>query len=242
MERRTPGQQLVQHAAEGVEVGAAVHVDALGLLRRHVRDGADRVARQRQPRGVVGEQPRDAEVDDLDVRAAAATIRLLGLMSRCTTPAACAAARPALACSAMRSTLATGNSPILRAARWSSMLAREMPRRQLHDQEQLVAGTARVERGHDVRVPEPGRAPWPPAGTCRSSPPAGRGHRSAASSTSFTATGRRVAMSLPRQTSPDAPRPSGTSSSYRPAQQPLHPLSPSSPGRGPCVRRHLRVR
>ena len=49
-ERRPPGQQLVKHAAERVEVGAPVHVEALRLLGRDVRDGADRLRGQRQPR------------------------------------------------------------------------------------------------------------------------------------------------------------------------------------------------
>ena len=55
------------------------------------------------------------------------TMRLLGLMSRCTTPIACAAASPEQACLAMRSTLSTGNIPRPLACRWRSMAAIEIP-------------------------------------------------------------------------------------------------------------------
>ena len=72
------GRHLVQHHAEGEEVGAGVHLLAAGLLRRHVGDGAERRARAGRElvgrhRGVLRrlagtpalEQLGEAEVEDL---------------------------------------------------------------------------------------------------------------------------------------------------------------------------------
>jgi hypothetical protein len=61
-ERRPPGEDLVQHDAERVQVGAGVDGLAAGLLGRHVAAGAEHRARQRVRRAL--EDPRDAEVDD----------------------------------------------------------------------------------------------------------------------------------------------------------------------------------
>ena len=58
VERRPAGQRLVQHAPERKDVRAAIHVPALGLLRRHVRSRAENDARVRAPeteRGGIGE-------------------------------------------------------------------------------------------------------------------------------------------------------------------------------------------
>ena len=62
-ERRLAGDQLVQHAAERVEVGARRDFAAERLLRRHVRDRADEHAVHRQPRLLEGDG--EAEVADL---------------------------------------------------------------------------------------------------------------------------------------------------------------------------------
>ena len=60
-----PGEQLVHHHAQGVEVGAAVGGEALGLLGAEVGGGADDRPGASQLVGVVP-GPGDAEVGDLD--------------------------------------------------------------------------------------------------------------------------------------------------------------------------------
>ena len=62
-ERRLAGDQLVQHAAERVEVGPRRHLAAERLLRRHVGHRADDHAVHRQPRLL--ERDGEAEVADL---------------------------------------------------------------------------------------------------------------------------------------------------------------------------------
>ena len=65
-ERHPPGEHLVDHAAEAVDVAAAVHRRRRGrLLRAHVGRGADGEADTGQ-RGAAGQadRPRDAEVGD----------------------------------------------------------------------------------------------------------------------------------------------------------------------------------
>ena len=62
-ERRLARDQLVEHAAERVEVGARRHLAAERLLRRHVRDRADEHAVHRQPRLL--ERDGEPEVADL---------------------------------------------------------------------------------------------------------------------------------------------------------------------------------
>ena len=62
-ERRPAGDQLVEHAAERVEVGARRRLAAERLLRRHVGDGADEHAVHRQARLLEGDG--EAEVADL---------------------------------------------------------------------------------------------------------------------------------------------------------------------------------
>ena len=43
LKRRAPSDQVVEHRAEGVDVGTAVHIEALDLLGRHVGQRADAV-------------------------------------------------------------------------------------------------------------------------------------------------------------------------------------------------------
>ena len=72
-ERGPPGQQLEHHAADGVDVGAAVDWIAAGLLRGHVAGGPEHGARAGQA-GVLIVDLGDAEVEDLDVVVRAAAI------------------------------------------------------------------------------------------------------------------------------------------------------------------------
>jgi hypothetical protein len=67
VERRCPGGEFVQHAAEGVEVAALVDLGAADLFRRHVVRGAHRDAGAGEPGGEadVGAEAGDAEVADL---------------------------------------------------------------------------------------------------------------------------------------------------------------------------------
>ena len=95
---RVPGEHLVEHAAERVDVGAPVDRIAGDLLGRHVLGRAeDGEAAQRalllgrlavaSPRSAPWRRrSRAASARPLDVRN-----RFCGLMSRCTRPAACAA-------------------------------------------------------------------------------------------------------------------------------------------------------
>ena len=64
--RRLPGEHLVEHAPEGVDVGAAIHVGIAGcLLGAHVVRCAEREPGLRQPlRARGGEGSRDPEVSD----------------------------------------------------------------------------------------------------------------------------------------------------------------------------------
>ncbi|MGX1491501.1 hypothetical protein RKD41_003760 [Streptomyces tendae] len=66
VERQPPGDELEQHDADRVQIGAGVHAPAEGLLRREVLRGADDHAglRHRRHAGLHG--ARDAEVHDLD--------------------------------------------------------------------------------------------------------------------------------------------------------------------------------
>ena len=71
-ERRPAGQHLVEHAAEGPDVGARIRLEPARLLRRHVGRGADDRARLRLdqglPRGPIARPLAvlgDAEVEDL---------------------------------------------------------------------------------------------------------------------------------------------------------------------------------
>ena len=66
-ERRPPGQQLVEHAAGGVEVGARVGGLATRLLRREILRGADHSRGLRHRGTDVAQRAGDAEVHDLDV-------------------------------------------------------------------------------------------------------------------------------------------------------------------------------
>src|SRR5690606_26021340 len=66
LEGRAPGQELVEQAAHGVEVGAAVDVETLRLLGREVAGGAHHRLRLGHRRGGVGQRPGDPEVHDLD--------------------------------------------------------------------------------------------------------------------------------------------------------------------------------
>jgi hypothetical protein len=65
-ERRFAGQHLVQHRAEGVDVGSRVHRLAARLLGAHVGGCADRHARLGEPLAglVARERAADAEVGD----------------------------------------------------------------------------------------------------------------------------------------------------------------------------------
>jgi len=69
-ERRSTRQQLVQHAAERVQVGGLRHRCIEELLRGHVPSGADRDSGARHPRGLgVVDDPAHAEIEDLDLPA-----------------------------------------------------------------------------------------------------------------------------------------------------------------------------
>src|SRR6202008_4125761 len=66
-ERGVAAQQLVQHAAGGVHVGAGVDRLAARLFRGEVLGGADHGAGLRHRGRAAGQGPGDAEVHDLDL-------------------------------------------------------------------------------------------------------------------------------------------------------------------------------
>ena len=100
-----PGNHLVQHDAERVDVCRRRHRAALDLFGGHVRRGAtDFVLRRHRPATApcshLGVPPRQTEIRDddaqLPVRTGGLTSMTLWLLkSRCTTPAWCAAVKPA---------------------------------------------------------------------------------------------------------------------------------------------------
>jgi hypothetical protein len=69
-EGRAHGQQLVQQAAGGVQVGAGVDLLALGLLGGEVLGGADHGGGLRHRHAGVAHRAGDAEVHDLDLAGA----------------------------------------------------------------------------------------------------------------------------------------------------------------------------
>ena len=90
----TPGEALTKHAAQRVDVSAAVELVALDLLRRRVVERADEGAGLRQT-AVVAALLGDAEVGEVDVIVppSARDRMLAGFTSRWTRPVACAASR-----------------------------------------------------------------------------------------------------------------------------------------------------
>src|SRR5690606_11348164 len=69
-ERRADGQQLVEQAAGGVEVGAGVDLFAFGLFGGEVLGGADHGRRLGHRHAGVAHGAGDAEVHDLDLAVA----------------------------------------------------------------------------------------------------------------------------------------------------------------------------
>ena len=69
VERRIAGEQVVQRAAQAVDVGADVDAGGLPLLGRHVHAGAHRlVVEPREPVVGVAGQQREAQVENLHDR------------------------------------------------------------------------------------------------------------------------------------------------------------------------------
>ncbi len=66
LERWAPRDHLEEDPAEGIEIGTAVHLVALPLLRRHVEGCADHGVGLGEHQGDV-EELRDPEVDELDL-------------------------------------------------------------------------------------------------------------------------------------------------------------------------------
>ena len=145
-------EALVEHERERVEVGALVDPVAVGLLRGHVGERADDVARARQRR--VAGQVRDAEVGQLRRRARGAravgddhVLRLdvavddaaaVGVLERVGR----ARARPA-----------ARRGPTAR--RRPASAVERAPAHQLGDEVARLAVLAGVEDGDDARVVEP---------------------------------------------------------------------------------------
>ncbi len=149
--RVRPGQRLVQHERERVQVGALVDALSGRLLGRHVREGADDVAGAGER--LVARQVGDAEVEQLGRRAGrlgrddhvlrldvavddAAVVRVVERVGETEAdPQDVAVAERAVALERRQRAAAD----------------------QLGDQEPLAAGLAGVEHRHDPRVVEPRR-------------------------------------------------------------------------------------
>ena len=67
LEGRLPGQTLVEHAAERVLVGSAIHRTAFDLFRRDIGGRPDRERVLTRGAADVGEAPRETEVSQIDV-------------------------------------------------------------------------------------------------------------------------------------------------------------------------------
>ena len=150
LERPLAREALEEHAAERVDVGAAVDLLAADLLGRDVVDRADEAA-------VAGEAadrrdvPREAEVADVRVLAVgpSATRMLPGFTSRWTSPAACAASSASPAWRTIAHG-ALGLEPPFAAQQLAQVDAVDVRHREVEH----AAVLARGERPHDVRVVE----------------------------------------------------------------------------------------
>ena len=141
---------LVEHQAQRVDVDLGAGGASLGLLGRHVGEGADDVAGSGQGGGV-GEAG-DAEVHQLRARlAASVTSTFCGLMSRWTTERSCA-----------WSSASQRSAPISPISRSLSVPSRLSPRQrpavdQLGDEQGVAVLLAHLIERHDARVVEPRR-------------------------------------------------------------------------------------
>ena len=174
--RGLPGRHLVQHAAQAEEVGAGIERVALGLLRRHVGGGADGRARGGEIHRPGGRRryrfwcrssgsrarlrapcflarPKSRILSCLRSRPLSTTKRLAGLISRCTMPLACAAARALAACWPR---VSTSDGERLW---WVRYELQRLASQQLHHQVGLSVLFAHVVNGADVGVVQGGRRP-----------------------------------------------------------------------------------
>ena len=192
LEGAAAGQHLVQHHAEGPDVGAGVDVAlAERLLVAHVLRRPEHLPRRRQGReehrvGRGGARLADAEVDDLADGARAPSpsawrITLAGLRSRWTMPWAWSAARPSARLE--RDARGLGRQPRrggARAARPGSRLrvdrapgraSRRPSRRDRARRPGARAGSARAAAPPDMGA---GRAPRRASPRARATPPSPR--------------------------------------------------------------------
>ena len=154
-ETAAAGQILVEHDAERVEVGAGVERFAAQLFGSHVRQCA-----RHRTRLTFGHSPsRRASPKSISLSVPSSQTKMFsGLMSRCSTPRACAASR------ARHSGRATGRRAgvcIGAGAALRHVVPQRVSRQQLHDQKDrmrvLILG--HVEDSDDVGVRQLRRAP-----------------------------------------------------------------------------------
>ena len=146
-------------------------------------------------------------------RPSSAMSTLPGLTSRCTTPAACAAASPSATCRPISATTRGSSGPFS-----VSIAGERLARQVLHDQPRPVLVHDDVEHADHVRVLQAGPdppLPHEPLARLLQRVAAGRRGRLGAPSSSLTATVRFSSSSVPRQTTPIAPAPIRWSSRYR---------------------------
>ena len=113
----TPDEHLVEHHAQAEEVRTRIDARRLAPARAtctpRFRSGQGRAPsrwRQSARRRVHLSQLRDAEVENLDAGRPRVMKRLAGLMSRCTIPCSCAAARPRAICRAHSTAFGTSEA------------------------------------------------------------------------------------------------------------------------------------
>jgi hypothetical protein len=151
--RALPGQQLVEHDAEGVEVAAAVELGGPEVLGRRI----PRLAEEDAGRGegaVAGQHFGDAQVDQLDLRPAVRAARQHEIVGSDVAVHETMSVQVAHGGKGLAGDL-QGQADRRRSARAQQLLERQAGD-ELHDDEGIaVLADGEIVQGRDVRMPQP---------------------------------------------------------------------------------------